>query len=181
MTPELISTSRFISLVLRHRPQMIGLALDEAGWADVDELIAKSAARGRGITRQMIATIMREGDKQRFALSEDGKRIRANHGHSINIDLGLAPTQPPAVLYHGTAATFLASIRQHGLVAKQRQYVHLSADKETALLVGARHGEQVVLEVNAARMWLAGILFYTSASGIWLVEGVAAEYLKIQL
>ena len=177
MRPDLVKTSQFLSYVLRHEPGAIGLVLDAHGWADVDDLVAKAHASGTPLDRDGIAAAVATNDKQRFALSPDGLRIRANQGHSVAVDLALAPTTPPDVLYHGTATRFLDSIRAQGLVAGQRQHVHLSADRDTATRVGARHGAPVVLVVDARAMHAAGIAFLCSDNGVWLADAVAAQYL----
>src|SRR6185436_5896514 len=136
MTLPLVRVSKFLSLVLRHDPGRIGLQLDAAGWAEVDELIAAAARGGVEFDRETLARVVAGNDKQRFALTPDGRRIRANQGHSVRVDLGLEPRTPPEVLYHGTAARFVDSIRESGLHAARRTHVHLSADVETARKVG---------------------------------------------
>jgi putative RNA 2'-phosphotransferase len=141
--------SKFLSLVLRHQPELIGIVLDDAGWTDVDTLLAKARAKGTSITRDELVEIVKSSDKQRFALSSDGTRIRANQGHSVEVELDLPPTPPPAVLLHGTVDKFLDSIRKTGLVKGSRHHVHLSADLETASKVGARRGKPVLLEIRA--------------------------------
>lgn len=172
MSAQLVRYSKFLSLVLRHKPETIGLHLDVQGWADIEELLAKAKAQGVSLTRPQLEQIVATNDKQRFALSPDGQRIRANQGHSIKIDLGLEPQIPPPYLYHGTATRFLASIRQQGLLARGREHVHLSTDEETARRVGERHGQPVVLGIEAEAMHKAGIPFYRSANGVWLVSHV---------
>lgn len=179
MDARLVKMSRFISLVLRHKPHTIDLALDAGGWASVEELIAGAQRAHVPLTIELLRRIVAENDKQRFTLSEDGLRIRANQGHSIAVDLGLEAVPPPERLYHGTARRFLGSIQRQGLVAKGRQHVHLSADEATALNVGCRHGAPIVLMVDAARMQRDGITFYRSANGVWLTEQVPVEYLEI--
>ena len=179
MTPPLVRISKFLSLVLRHDPGKIGLALDAAGWADVDELIAAAARAGVEIDRETLARVVAENDKQRFALSPDGDRIRANQGHSVRVDLGLEPQTPPEVLYHGTAARFVDSIRASGLHAASRTHVHLSPDEETARWVGQRHGKPVVLRVAAGRMHRDGRAFFRSENGVWLTDVVPAEYIDL--
>lgn len=174
---NLVRLSKFISLVLRHQPQKIGLTLDVAGWAEVAELLAKAQAHQVPLTREALNTIVAHNDKQRFIFSADGSKIRANHGHTLAIDLGLTPQTPPAVLYHGTARRFLASIQQQGLRAGRRDYVHLSSEVATAQHVGARHGEPIVLQVRAAALHATGEPFYCSASNIWLVKQVPPEFL----
>lgn len=179
MKPDLVKTSKFLSYVLRHQPDAIGLELDAQGWANVDELIAKAAAAGTRLHRDGIAAAVATNDKQRFALSPDGTRIRASQGHSIAVDLALTPQTPPDVLYHGTATRFVDSIRRQGLITGARQHVHLSADRDTATKVGARHGAPVVLVVDARAMHAAGIAFLRSDNGVWLVDAVPAQYLDI--
>lgn len=176
---SLVRTSKFLSLVLRHQPEAIGLTLDAQGWAEVGELIRLANAAGRELNRPLLERVVAENDKKRFALSEDGKRIRASQGHSIDVDLALSAVPPPARLYHGTATRFLESIRSSGLHAASRQHVHLSADLGTALKVGQRHGKSVVLTVNAAEMAEAGHTFFLSANGVWLTEQVPVEFLEI--
>lgn len=169
--------SKFLSLVLRHRPQRIGLALDKAGWADVPELLTKANAAGVLLTYEQLQQIVAESDKQRFAFNHDGTRIRANQGHSIDVDLGLEPLAPPEIVYHGTAVRFLSSIRQQGLLPRQRHHVHLSRDAETAVRVGQRHGKPVVLVIRAGDMYHDGHLFYRSANGVWLTDHVPPIYI----
>jgi putative RNA 2'-phosphotransferase len=173
-----VSTSKFLSLVLRHQPGLIGLELDEAGWTLVNELLAKCAAAGHALSHEALEEIVRTSDKQRFAFSEDGTRIRANQGHSIPVDLGLPPLEPPTVLLHGTTKRFLPSILAQGLAKRARHHVHLSESASTATAVGARRGESVLLKVDAARMHAEGHLFYRSANGVWLTDAVPAQYLS---
>ncbi len=169
-------TSKFLSLVLRHRPEKIDLHLDKQGWTNVAELLTKMAAAGHRITPTDLERIVAESDKQRYALSADGKRIRANQGHSIEIDLGLKKATPPILLYHGTAERFIASINKRGLVKGKRHHVHLSADRETAALVGKRHGKLVILTIKARAMLLDGHNFYQSKNGVWLTDSVPTKY-----
>lgn len=180
MDAQLVKMSRFISMVLRHKPHTIGLALDAGGWASVDELISGAQRAHKPLTLEGLRQIVVENDKQRFSFSADGLRIRANQGHSMSVDLGLEPITPPDRLYHGTAQRFLDSIRRQGLIAMRRQHVHLSADEATAIKVGRRHGEPIVLVVDAARMQLNGFQFYRSANGVWLTDRVPVEYLTIE-
>jgi putative RNA 2'-phosphotransferase len=149
----------------------------EAGRFSVDELVAKANAHGMALSRDVLLQVVRENNKQRFALSEDGQLIRASQGHSLGVGLGLEPVVPPELLYHGTATRFVASIREQGLLAGKRDYVHLSPDEATALRVGRRHGKPVVLTVKAGLMHRAGYRFYLSANGVWLAEPVPADYL----
>ena len=177
MTEDLVKASKFLSLVLRHKPEQIGLTLDREGWAGVDELIERARADGMLLTREIIAEVARTSDKQRFALDETGGRIRANQGHSVEVDLGLEPIAPPAVLFHGTAIASVASIRKKGLHAAQRQHVHLSPDEATAIRVGQRHGRPVVLRIDAAGMHGAGLAFFRSTNGVWLTDSVPTEFI----
>lgn len=173
-----VRISKFLSLVLRHKPEEIGLVLDQNGWASVDELIALAAVRGTKLSRHLIESIVAESDKKRFAISEDGTKIRANQGHSVDIALGLAPQTPPERLYHGTATRFLDSIRESGLHSASRQHVHLSSDLETAEKVGRRHGKPVILTVESGQMARDGHHFYLSENGVWLTAAVPAKYLN---
>ena len=167
-------TSKFLSLILRHKPETIGLKLDENGWADIDELIEKS--KNLKLTKELIDEVVEQNDKQRFIV--EGNRIRANQGHSIVVDLELKAVTPPDVLYHGTATRFLESIMQTGLNKQKRQHVHLSKNIETATSVGLRHGKVVILEVDAKQMFDEGYEFYLSLNGVWLTDVVPKKFLK---
>lgn len=182
MTQErgLTSTSKFLSLVLRHQPQSIGLVLDEAGWVPVDDLIEKANAAGKRLDRTLLQRVVETSDKQRFALSADGLRIRANQGHSIDVALGLAPAAPPPRLYHGTASRFLPSILANGLDRRQRHHVHLTEDLAIAADVGRRYGELVLLEIDAGRMAADGHVFWRSENAVWLTEAVPPAYLQVR-
>lgn len=172
--------SRFLSYVLRHRPEDIGLTLDSDGWADVDSLCAQSSRHGRPLTREQLTVIVASDEKARYALSEDGQCIRAVQGHSTpQVDIVFAAQTPPDELYHGTAMRFLADIIQQGLLPRTRQYVHLSDDKATAIAVGRRHGSEVVLHVDCAAMLDAGHRFYRAENGVWLVKAVPPPYLQV--
>lgn len=173
---DAVSASKFLSLVLRHRPEVIGLSLDDAGWADIDTLIRLSQAH-KPLTRALIEQVVEENSKQRFAISEDGRRIRANQGHSIDVDLGFVPVTPPALLYHGTATRFLETIGREGLVKRSRQHVHLSADADTATAVGARHGKPAVLIIRTGEMATAGHAFFRSENGVWLTDAVPVGFI----
>ena len=175
---ELTRLSKFLSLVLRHEPGAIGIELDRQGWADVDELVARCAAHGTPITREVLETLVATSPKRRFALSEDGRRVRASQGHSIDVELGYEPATPPETLYHGTVETILDAIRDEGLRRMERHHVHLSADLETATIVGRRRGRAVVLRVDAGRMHRDGHAFFVSANGVWLTEHVPPAYLE---
>ena len=177
MEKQLKHISKFMSLVLRHRPEQIGLTLDEEGWADVQELISKLNAHGAGLTPELLDTVVENNDKKRFAFNEDKTRIRASQGHSVAIDLALEPVTPPALLYHGTAEKNRESILSKGILKGERQHVHLSHEKETAVKVGSRHGRPFVLHIDAATMHNDGQLFYLSANGVWLTEFVDPKYI----
>jgi len=172
--------SKFLLLVLRHEPDRIGITLDEAGWTEVAALLEATTAHDVMITRDELAQIVAASDKQRFALSPDGTRIRANQGHSVAVDLALAPATPPAVLYHGTIGQFVGSIREQGLIKGARHHVHLSADTATAMKVGGRRGKPVILTVRAADMATAGHTFFRSENGVWLVEHVPAQFIDFR-
>ena len=175
---QLVRISKFLSRVLRHRPDQIGITVDAHGWALVDELIRKGQAAGVSLTPALITEVVaHSADKQRFALSADGARIRATHGHSIAVDLGLEPVPPPARLFHGTATRFLQSIRKNGLVHRRRQYVHLSPDVETATAVGLRHGVPAILVIDAGTMHAEGYEFLISEHGVWLTGEVPVRYI----
>jgi putative RNA 2'-phosphotransferase len=174
---SLVSKSKFLSLVLRHQPESIGLSLDANGWADLQELVSLANAIGYCIAVEDVLLIVSSSDKQRFSLDPSGRKIRANQGHSIEVDLELMPLQPPSTLYHGTATRFMASIRQSGLLKGARHHVHLSQDVDTARAVGVRHGHPVVLAVLAEDMWRSGHVFYQSNNGVWLTEHVPVSYI----
>lgn len=170
--------SKFLSLVLRHRPDLIGLTLDSEGWTSIEDLLARAAQHGTTISRIELDDIVATSDKKRFAISEDGLRIRANQGHSIDVDLKLAPLTPPDLLYHGTVEKFIDSIRRNGLIKGQRHHVHLSADLATAELVGQRRGKPVILTVLAGEMAKAGMAFFRSENGVWLTDHVPPAYIR---
>lgn len=176
---DAIELSKFLSFVLRHRPDAIRLSLDEAGWAPIDELVRAANAAGRPLTRVDLLYVVATSDKQRFSLSPDGQSIRAAQGHSIPIALDLPPREPPELLYHGTATRFLASIRTEGLKPGARQHVHLSREPATAYLVGKRHGAPVVLTIAAGRMHAQGFTFYLSDNGVWLTSRVPPELIRL--
>jgi putative RNA 2'-phosphotransferase len=177
MDNRAVRISKFLSLVLRHQPERIDLSLDQSGWASVEQLIEASRRRGVEFTLEELQNVVASNDKKRFSLSEDGLRIRANQGHSIEVELGYAPTAPPGILYHGTAERFLTSIKQQGLIKGKRRHVHLSADLDTAMKVGRRHGKPVVLRIEAGRMSQDGFIFYLSTNGVWLTDRVPVQYL----
>lgn len=168
---------KFISLVLRHEPQQIGLELDSNGWADVQDLISKSAQHGVHFNNEELEEIVETNDKKRYSFNDDKTLIRANQGHSIQVDLELNAVEPPEYLYHGTADRFLDSIREKGISKMSRQHVHLSKEKDTASNVGSRHGRVVVLMVQSGQMYKDGIEFYISDNGVWLTDYVDPKYI----
>jgi len=174
MRKELVKKSRFLSMVLRHKPEKINLDMDSCGWVCVNQLL-KAAKLDIDTLKEIVET----NEKKRFSFSEDGKKIRANQGHSISIDLGLKPATPPNTLFHGTARKSVDSIMESGLQKKGRQHVHLSRDKETAIKVGQRHGKPVVLVVDAEEMARNGHQFFVSDNGVWLTDKVPKEFINI--
>lgn len=175
-----VHVSKFLSRHLRHEPEGLGLTLEPGGWVPIDAVLAGATAAGVRITREELDEVVRSSDKQRFAIDETGTRIRANQGHSVEVDLQLEPSEPPAELFHGTAERNVAAILRDGLRKMARHHVHLSPDTETATRVGMRHGKPVVLVVDAAGMRAAGHLFYRSANGVWLVDEVPASFLRVR-
>jgi putative RNA 2'-phosphotransferase len=174
---NLTRESKFLALVLRHNPDRIGVRLDAAGWVQVDTLLAALRQHGHGLTRDQLDRVVTENDKKRYEYDESGTRIRASQGHSVPVDLGYEPAEPPPTLYHGTAVGTVEAIFREGLKPGRRHHVHLSADVETATKVGARHGRPAVLIVDAARMRAEGRAFYRSTNGVWLIDHVAPGYL----
>lgn len=173
---SLKNTSKYLSLILRHRPEIIGITLDEHGWAEVDELIY-GVSRTHPLTMETLEQIVREDEKQRYSFNEDKTLIRANQGHSIPVDVDLEEVEPPEVLYHGTGQKSTASIDKQGLLRMSRLYVHLSADYDTARKVGQRHGKPVVYRVHSGEMHTDGFQFYRSVNGVWLTKAVPPRYL----
>ena len=176
---DLTSTSKFISLILRHKPEAIGISLDEHGWANVDELIAGVAATQK-FNMEMLAEIVRTDSKQRYSFNEDKTLIRANQGHSIPVDVELDEMEPPEEMWHGTGEKYAASIDTTGLMPKSRLYVHLSKDSQTAVNVGKRHGTPVLYIVRARDMFNDGYKFFLSKNGVWLTKEVPVKYLRKQ-
>ncbi|KVC57733.1 RNA 2'-phosphotransferase [Burkholderia stagnalis] len=173
-------TSKYLSYLLRHEPQAIGLQLDPEGWADIDALVAGAARHGRQLDRATIEAVVATNDKKRFALSDDGRRIRAVQGHSTPaVQRQYPERQPPDVLYHGTATRFLESIHAQGLKAGTRHHVHLSQDMSTAISVGKRYGKPVVLAIRARHMHERGFRFFMAENGVWLTDAVPAEFLSL--
>lgn len=177
MKGQLKNISKFMSLVLRHKPEEIGLQLDENGWGRVDELISKMNVKGIIVDRDIINTVVATNDKKRFAFNADKTLIRASQGHSIEVELNLPEAVPPDILYHGTTEKYLENIFKEGLKSQSRQYVHLSITIETAKSVGSRHGKPVILSINARAMHQAGFKFYLSENKVWLTDSVPAEYI----
>lgn len=176
---RLFKVSKYLSKHLRHQPERLGLDIAIGGWVGVDSLLAACAAHRFQLTRAELEEVVARNDKQRFSFDETGKRIRANQGHSIDIDLELTPATPPSVLYHGTGAQIVPLILADGLRKMGRHHVHLSVDVATARRVGARHGRAVVFLIDATGMADAGHEFYLSANGVWLTDNVPPRYLKL--
>lgn len=177
---HITATSKFLSYILRHNPEAIGLELDEHGWAHIDTLIEKAKREGKSLSLEKLQQVIESGSKNRFTISDDEEYIRAGYGHSINVDLSLSPQTPPEFLYHGTARKNLESIKNRGLHSGSRNYVHLSSKKADAVSVGKRHGSPFVLLIAAAEMHKSGCPFYRSESepGIWLVDEVPPEFIQ---
>jgi len=175
---ETVRTSKFLSLILRHEPERVGLELGDAGCVGVDELLKAVNSHGVSLTLDDLKHIVATSDKKRFAFSEEGLRIRASQGHSVEVDLQYPPQTPPDLLYHGTATRFLHAIRQHGLQKMQRHEVHLSAETRVTLQVGGRHGKPMLLTIRAGDMHRAGFVFRCSANGVWLVDHVPPQFIE---
>lgn len=175
---NLENISRYMSLILRHKPDVIGIQLDEHGWANVEELI-EGISKNNEFNMEILEEIVRTDDKQRYSFNEDKTLIRANQGHSIPVDVELEMLEPPVVLYHGTSEKYQVSIESLGLISKSRLYVHLSSDTETALKVGKRHGNPIVYRVLSKKMYDDGYKFYKSKNGVWLTKKVPVQYLEL--
>jgi putative RNA 2'-phosphotransferase len=171
------STSKFLSLVLRHQPQKIGIELDSSGWTSIEGLIEAMRRNGKRITREQLDHVVATNDKQRFVISEDGTRIRANQGHSVEVDLGYEPASPPEFLIHGTPSKSVEAIRREGLKKMNRHHVHMHADSSVARAVGARRGAPVLLRIRSQEMAQAGFVFYVSANQVWLTDHVPPEFI----
>jgi putative RNA 2'-phosphotransferase len=178
---HLTHLSKFLSLVLRHQPETIGIRLDKNGWTDVNELLEKASKAGIQIDRQTLNHVVDTNSKKRFAFNDDLTKIRASQGHSIDIELGYTNQKPPEILFHGTGERSVQSILEKGLEKQSRQHVHLSSDYETAIKVGQRHGKPFVFKVLAGQMYNDGFLFFISDNGVWLTEKVPAKYLKTNI
>lgn len=174
-----IQLGKFISLILRHKPETIGINLDEHGWANVQDLINGINNSGRTITFEQLDEIVQTNDKKRYSFNEDKTLIRANQGHSINVDVELKEAIPPKVLYHGTGEKYLDAILEDGIKHKNRLNVHLSKDIETAIKVGKRHGNPIVLKIDTEAMLNDGFKFYLSENGVWLTSDIGPKYFKI--
>jgi putative RNA 2'-phosphotransferase len=171
-----VSLGRFISLVLRHEPSAAGITLDSEGWADVDELIRGICATGRKLDMETLERIVRENNKQRYSFNSDKTKIRANQGHSVDVHIDMKIMTPPEVLYHGTSASFIESIKEKGIKKMSRQYVHLSKDIDTAVKVGKRHGKPAVLVIDTVKMSEDGFVFRISDNGVWQSEDIPWKY-----
>ncbi|KZN64697.1 hypothetical protein N473_12970 [Pseudoalteromonas luteoviolacea CPMOR-1] len=171
--------SKYLSLVLRHKPELANLQLNSQGWACINDLINNS--HEHSLSLELIQSIVDSNDKQRFVISEDGTMIRANQGHSIEVDLALEAAIPPNILFHGTASRFIESIKGIGLVKGQRHHVHLTQSTDTALKVGGRYGKPVLLGIDAKTMHVQGAQFYKTQNNVWLVDHVPFKYLNFDL
>lgn len=166
-------------MVLRHKPDAIGMKLDPGGWLDINQLIENANKRGNSLTLDVLHEVVATNDKKRFALSDDGLRIRANQGHSVTgVDLNLTPTEPPGELFHGTVPQFLPAIYEQGLEKRSRNQVHLSVDRETAKKVGQRRGKPIILKIASGPMHVAGHKFFLSPNGVWLTDAVPVEFIE---
>ncbi len=177
MSEKLVKLGRFISLVLRHSPETIGIKLDKNGWANVEELLNLMNKNGKKIGINTLNEIVETNNKKRYEFSDDFKKIRACQGHSISVDLELEQAVPPEFLYHGTAVKNIESIKVTGIKKVDRQYVHLSADYDTAYNVGKRHGKPYIIKVLSGKMDKDGKKFYISKNKVWLSENISPEYL----
>ena len=177
MSRDSVELSKFLSFVLRHKPDAIGLVLDAQGWVSIDELVQKGNAAGTRFSRDNLLQVVETSDKKRFSVSADGQRIRAAQGHSVSVELGLLRREPPPVLYHGTATRFVESILSEGLRPQKRQQVHLSADVATAERVGQRHGKPVIFKIEALHMHQLGFEFFLADNGVWLIDQVPPDFL----
>ncbi len=175
---DLVKLGKYLSLILRHKPEVIDIKLDEHGWADVDELLAGMNRQGRFINRELLDEIVKTNNKKRYQYNDDLTKIRANQGHSINVDVNLQEKIPPNTLYHGTALRYLYEIKLFGIKKMNRLYVHLSKDKETAINVGKRHGKAIILEIDTKKMLNDGHKFYYSNNGVWLCDDINFKYVR---
>lgn len=170
--------SKFLSYVLRHNPEKLGITLDENGWTSVTVLLEKINIEPYSLSMEELEDVVATNNKKRFAFNANKTMIRANQGHSVNIDLALQPKEPPRYLYHGTVEKFITSIQEKGLIKGTRQHVHLSDDKETAINVGSRRGKPIILTIRSGEMHAQGFTFYQSENGVWLIETVSPEFIE---
>lgn len=173
-----ISMGKFISLILRHKPETVGLSLDNNGWVDVEELLS-AINKTRRLSFKELEDIVNTNNKKRFSFNDDKTKIRANQGHSIDVDVELEKKTPPNILFHGTSIKSVPSIMKMGLLPMSRLYVHLSSDESTAYKVGLRHGRPVILTIDSSKMYEDGIDFFLSKNGVWLTKNVASKYISI--
>lgn len=179
MEKQIKHISKFLSLVLRHKPEHIGLTIDKEGWASVTELIEKINQKGVRLDLALLQLVVDTNDKKRFAFNDDKTRIRASQGHTVEVELDLQPQTPPELLYHGAADKYVAAIQEHGLFKMERHHVHLTADIETARNVGQRRGRPIILVIKALAMHEQGHKFYLSANGVWLADHVPPEFIEV--
>lgn len=175
---DLVKMGKYISLILRHKPELINLKIDEHGWANVDDLLKGINNSGRYISKEILDIIVNTNNKKRYQYNNDHTKIRANQGHSIKVDVELQEKVPPNILYHGTAQKYLDKIRESGIRKMNRLHVHLSKDIETAINVGKRHGQPIVLVINTEAMIKDGFKFYYSNNGVWLCDDIDYSYVK---
>ena len=180
MKPNNKHISKYLSLVLRHQPNSIGITLDENGWTSVIILLEKLQQKFKYMTLDILKDVVETNDKQRFAFNDDNTKIRANQGHSVNIDLGYSQQEPPELLYHGTVSKFISNIKEQGLLKMNRHHVHLSEDLDTATKVGSRRGQPILLSINSGHMHKDGYVFYQSNNGVWLTNHVPIEYIEFK-
>ena len=173
-------TSKFLSLILRHKPETVGLVLDKHGWVEIDKLLEAIGKTGEDLSLERLKVIVETNDKQRFAFNEDQTKIRASQGHSLDVSLGYKEMTPPNLLFHGTATRYLPSIKIQGLKKQRRLHVHLTRDKSTASAVGSRHGTPAILAIDAKAMHIDGYCFYLSDNGVWLTDNVPVEYITLE-
>ncbi|UPT57709.1 RNA 2'-phosphotransferase [Dickeya zeae] len=179
MSQKSTDISKFLSYILRHQPEAIGLSLDKEGWAVISDLILCAVKEGYILDNSLIHSIVDNSDKRRFTISDDGLRIRAVQGHSTQqVNISYKEKTPPEILYHGTATRFISAIREQGLIPVSRQYVHLSPDEETAIQVGQRHGKPIVLTIKALNMYEQGFKFYQADNGVWLTDTVPYQFVQ---
>ena len=176
---DLNNISKYMSLILRHKPDVIGIELDEHGWANVNDLISGIEKDNHGFNFELLEEIVRSDSKQRYSFNDDKSLIRANQEHSVNVDVELKEKEPPEYLYHGTGEKYVKFINQDGLIPKSRLYVHLSKDIKTAENVGKRHGKEIIYRINSGRMYRNGYKFYLSENGIWLTKEASVKYLEM--